>query len=92
MMFKCINGLTPDYLSNCVTDEVCHDYNTRHSQKTIVAQNCRTEAFRKSFMLAGAKYWNKLPTDLKNSSSLAIFKRKLRNFDIMFQYYLIFTT
>ena len=85
MMYKCLNGYSPEYLCNIFTSQPTHAYNTRNgnSIKQTSPEMCRTEAFRKSFLITGANYWNNLPEEFKKSPSLAIFKRKLQTLAIL---------
>ena len=40
---------------------------------------CLTKFSEKSFQIAGSKFWNKIPEDIRQSDSLTIFKRSFKN-------------
>ena len=42
--------------------------------------HCRTELFRNSFLTFTVNEWNKLDSDIKNSDSYAVFRKKLLAF------------
>ena len=70
------HGLTPCYLSNLLPPPNCGRV-TRHS-KPISTIRCRTLRFDSSFLPDTIKLWNNLPTDIRDSISLQIFKSKLK--------------
>ena len=76
LMFKCIHGLTPHYLSNDVTMVVdIHGYNTRSSENMdLYPPRCTREFCKRSFLYKGSMLRNDLPDILKESSSLDAFK------------------
>ena len=81
MMFKILNGQTPDYLSNKFifrNDTTC--YRLRNSDMRLALPQPRTDYVRKSFSYSGAALWNSLPTDIRVSKTLGEFKMKLSNF------------
>ena len=81
MMFKILNGQTPDYLSNKFifrNDTTC--YRLRNSDMRLALPQPRTHYVRKSFSYSGAALWNSLPTDIRVSKTLGEFKMKLSNF------------
>ena len=80
LMFKCIHGLAPHYLSNDATMVVCiHGYNTRSSENMdLYVPRCTTEPWKRSFLDKGSMLWNDLPDSLKESSSLDVFTSNSR--------------
>ena len=80
LMFKCIHGLAPHYLSNDVTMVVdFHGYNTRSSEKMdLYVPRCTKELCKRSFLYKGSMLWNDLSDILKESSSLDVFKSNYR--------------
>jgi len=81
MMFKILNGETPDYLSNKFI--FCNDttsYKLRNSEMRLALPQPRTDYVRKSFSYSGAALWNSLLTDIRVSKTLGEFKTKLSNF------------
>ena len=81
MMFKILNGQTPDYLSNkFIFRNDTTSYRLRNSEMRLALPQPRTDYVRKSFSYSGAALWNSLPTDIRVSKTLGEFKTKLSNF------------
>jgi len=81
MMFKALNGETPDYLSNkFVFRNDTTSYRLRNSGMRLVLPQSRTDYVRKCFFYSGAALWNSFPTDIRVSKTLGEFKTKLGNF------------
>ena len=81
MMFKILNGQTPDYLSNkFIFRNDTTSYRLRNSEMRLALPQPRTDYVRKSFPYSGAALWNILPIDIRVSKTLSEFKTKLSNF------------
>ena len=81
MMFKILNGQTPDYLSNkFIFRNDTTSYRLRNSEMRLALPQPFTEYVCKSFSYSGAALWNSLPTDITVSKTLIEFKTKLSNF------------
>ena len=81
MIFKILNGQTPDYLSNkFIFRNDTTSYRLRNSEMRLALPQPRTDYVRKSFSYSGAALWNSLPTDIRVSKTLGEFKTKLSNF------------
>ena len=80
LMFKCINGLAPQYLSETIIH--AHGHNLRSSTfNHLPTVRCNTVITHNSaFSSTGPRLWNMLPNDIKTSSSLDVFKAKLKTF------------
>ena len=75
-MFKCVNGQNPKYLNDLFTKKSMA-YDLRVSD-LLIQRKFKTYKFGyRSFTYYGAKLWNSLPADLKQSQSLQIFKSRL---------------
>nr|XP_058947926.1 uncharacterized protein LOC131775812 [Pocillopora verrucosa] len=76
MMFRCLHGLAPEYLSSKFTwrDSA---YDLRDSENKLNVPLPPTYYYRKSFSYNGATLWNSLPCDIRNAESLGVFKRQL---------------
>ena len=74
LMYKCVNGLAPDYLSNGIQSQmITHSYNTRSSTGNSITQSAiRTEFGKCSFKFSGARSWNDLPCTIKILPNLQI--------------------
>ena len=65
MVYKCLNGLAPRYLTNLFnyTADV-HDYNTQNVTDNLLALPApHTALYKRSFSYYGASLWNSLPSD-----------------------------
>lgn len=80
MTFKCLKGLTPLYLSSRFSyRSETHDRNTRRKDELDVPFY-RTAVGQRSFLYRGTKLWNNLSEDIKEASSLEIFKNLMKQF------------
>ena len=77
MMYKIINNLCPQYLSDIlnILNPSSHDYNLRNRVNILI--KIRTETLKKSFFPYTINLWNSLPMDFKISKNLNIFKNKI---------------
>jgi hypothetical protein len=82
LMYKCINGSAPNYLSDNITHaDTVHDHITRHSDRgNLYLPLPHTEYFKKSFQYVGPKLWNDIPPNIQNADNLYLFKRQLKHF------------
>ena len=55
-----------------------HDYDLRERQREMPKISYRTVHGDRSIHVTGCNIWNSLPTDIKQSESLSIFKRKYK--------------
>ena len=74
VMYKTMNGLTPEYLQLLFAQSYCN-YNSRNSEGKLSLPKPRTNYLKRSFSYSGAALWNKLPGSLKNVGSVGQFKR-----------------
>ena len=80
--FKCIRNGNHDYFSSIISNLVPnHMHNTRFSSgiNFIVPQH-RLSSTQKSFMLNAVALWNSLPDNIKDISTLSLFKLKLKKY------------
>ena len=75
MVYKCLNGLAPNYLeSKMVKRSTIHYYNTRHKDHIEITFE-RTSIAQRSFFDGALTSWNELSEELKNCTNLISFKR-----------------
>ena len=77
MMYKTMNGLTPEYLQRLFAQSYSN-YNLRNSEGKLALPKPRTNYLKRSFSYSGATLWNNLPDSLKNVGSVDQFKRNLK--------------
>ena len=80
LMYKCIKGLAPQYLSEIVIQD--HGHNLRSTiLNNLPTVRCNTAiAHNSAFSSTGPRLWNMLPNDIKTSSNLDVFKARLKTF------------
>ena len=78
IMYKTVNKLAPSRPCD-LFQNVCkiNDYNLRGSSTIVFIPMPKTEFLKQSFCYDGAKIWNQLPNEIRNSASLPLFCRKL---------------
>ena len=78
LVYKCLRNFVPIYLKNYfkVNNDV-HNYNTRQ-RRNIHPNKTNLVLGRRTFKNSGRLAFNSLPSEIKEASSLAIFKRLLK--------------
>ena len=59
------------------TNEV-HEHRTRQAKHDFLPPKPKTNYLKKAFSYRGAVAWNNLPSEIKNSETVNIFKAKLK--------------
>ena len=81
MVYKSVNGLAPDYLSEMFVDRSnITNYTLRDTTGKLAIPQPRTNYLKNSFSYSGAVLWNSLPTELRQASCLRKFKADCSNF------------
>ena len=80
MVFKSLNGLTPEYLSELlVSRSDVTEYLVRDSGNKLAVPLPRTNFSKNSFSYSGAVLWNSLPPDLQQAESLSDYSHILNS-------------
>ena len=77
MMHKVVNDLTPAYLNEMFTNTDT-GYTLRNNENKLQLPKPRTDYLKRSFCYDGAAVWNKLPENIRTTSSLRVFRKKLK--------------
>ena len=77
MMYKTMNGLTPEYLQRLSAQSYSKD-NLGNSEGKLALTKPRNNYLKRSFSYNGATLLNNLPNSLKNVGSVNKFKRNLK--------------
>ena len=78
LMYKTVNGLAPQRLCEAFQNlNTIHDHNLRGSSTRFYIPRPKTESLKKSFQYSGAKLWNQIPEEIRNSVSYNSFCKKL---------------
>ncbi len=79
MVYKCLHGQAPQYLCDLITEYVpARALRSQHQLLLTVPKPRHPSIGQRSFNYAAATLWNSLPTDIKLSKSLNIFKSQLK--------------
>ena len=80
LMFKAINGLVPNYLSDSIVMAgESHDRHTRLSEsRDVHIPSHNSSALKRSFIYNGSVLWNALPEENKVSDSIFTFKKRYK--------------
>ena len=81
-MFKCIHGMSPSYLSDCITmyNEIAvRDTRASTSSNLVTFPHAPLALFENSFAYTrGPVIWNALPEHVRKCNNLYTFKKALR--------------
>ena len=80
MVYKAMDGLAPEYIIILYikTSEV-HTRNQRSvDNEQLRVPKTRSKLYENSFAVLAAKYWNNLPTQIRNKNGLNHFKATLK--------------
>ena len=84
IVFKCLHGTGPHYLTELLCRRTTRPglRSANALQLTVPKTKSRAERSNadRAFSIAGPKLWNQLPVVIKNSSSLDVFKSRLKTF------------
>lgn len=78
LMYKTMNGLTPRYLQEMFTKNE-NIYNLRNNEQALKLPKPKTDYMRRSFVYTGAKLWNELPLNIKESTTIHSFKKAIND-------------
>ena len=84
LVFKCIKGLAPTYLSDLLqpkqSREGLRSSNTPASPIFVIPFNKNKTFLDRSFAFSGPFIWNNLPHHVRHSDTLGIFKKHLKTY------------
>ena len=81
IVYKCVHGLAPAYLSDILTEKDSRRVTRSGSQHLLEVPWTRAKTFAdRSLSVAGPVLWNKLPEYIKQTDSLVTFKKLLKTF------------
>lgn len=76
LVYKILNKMCPQYMTDLLCYQTNSVYNMRSAmQKKLSKPRVKCESFKKAFSYSGPHLWNKMPQEVKNSKSLAQFKK-----------------
>ena len=83
LVFKCLRGEAPKYLTNLLVRCTDWTHNLRSSNlkdRLVIPRTVRQTFASRSSSVAGPTLWNRLPNHIKDSNNLDIFKKNLKTF------------
>ena len=81
LVFKCLNGLAPSYLSDLIQLYVPSRNLRSANQFTLKVFNTKFKTLGdRSFSYTAPRVWNALPFELRTEKSISVFKKKLKTF------------
>ena len=93
-MYRRLNNLLPDNIFDHYIKPVSHSYNTRSkANKELYTGRTNTNYGKFDIKYSAAKVWNDIPLGIRNSSSLAIFKKQFKNYilsQFLLQYHSVY--
>ena len=82
MVYKSITGQTPEYISSVLT--YVSEHHEKQTRSTVLdllhIPRSHSAYFDRAFSVQGPKLWNSLPADIRNSTSINMFKRELKRY------------
>ncbi len=79
IMYKCVNNLMPQYMYDMFNKQTSSRYTLRsETHENLVIPKAKTELFKQRLQYSGPKLWNLLPPPLRNSETLATFKKDFK--------------
>ena len=89
LVFKCVHGTAPLYLQSLLTPRTAGGVYSLRSSACIqlyVPPCTNSQARNGAFQHLGPRIWNRLPSDLRLTTDLSIFQRKLKTHLFMKSY------
>ena len=81
LTYKCINGLAPLYLQDLITPRTQTGRNLRNDNDLTLLERSFSSKYRQTsaaFSISAPKLWNGLPRGIRESSTVEMFKTRLK--------------
>ena len=80
-MYRRVNNLLPEGIFDDYIKPISHSYNTRSkAKKNLYIRKTKTNYGKFDIRYSAPKIWNDIPLAIRNSSSLAIFKKEFKDY------------
>ena len=80
-VYKSLNGLCPQYLRNLLEHRKSARSLRSNFQDLLIQPTCKTKTYGdRAFSVCGPKIWNTVPLEIRQSSTVVLFKKKLKTF------------
>ena len=80
MVHKILKEMCPDYLRGKFTRRTKISKYETHRMNDLQIPKPRLEISKKSYSYVGAKIWNDIPNDIRNTESTHLFKQKMKTY------------
>ena len=79
LTFKALNGMAPEFIRDLIEEYVPSRALRSSSQNFLRVQRASTKFYgKRSFAVASAVEWNRLPADLRHAQTVSVFKSRLK--------------
>lgn len=79
--FKALNGLAPVYIEDLLTPHVPTRSLRSSNKNLLVEPKTRLKTYGdRAFSHSGPRIWNSIPLEIRNSSSVTLFKSRLKTY------------
>ena len=78
LLFKCIHGLAPKYLSDLVVSAHNRELRSSTHNKLPVSRYRTSQTYTSSFSSMGPRLWNSLPQWIRDIQVITMFKRDIK--------------
>ena len=80
-VYKSLNGLCPQYLTNLLEHRKSARSLRSNVQDLLIQPTCKTKTYGdRAFSVCAPKLWNTIPLETRQSSTVLLFKKKLKTF------------
>ena len=80
-VYKSLNGLCPQYLTNLLEHRKSARSLRSNFQDLLIQPTCRTKTYGdRAFVVCAPKICNTVPLEIRQSSTIVLFKKKLKTF------------
>ena len=80
-VYKSLNGLCPQYLTNLLEHRKSARSLRSNVQDLLIQPICKTKTYGdRAFSVCAPKLWNAIPLETRQSSTVLLFKKKLKTF------------
>ena len=79
LVFKCVNGLAPDYLGKYFIEHSAVHNNNKRRCNNFVVPRCGLSMGQRELYFQGLREWNRLADNIKNTKDIDSFKQTLFN-------------
>jgi len=76
LMYKIMNGRAPEYLRELFCKQTSN-YRLRNNRECLKLPKPKTEYIKRSFFYNSAKLWNELPSEIRECTTIAKFKKAI---------------